>query len=69
MAVVIPFALQRRPHEARSCPFPQRTADILFFTGVRYERAADARPQETAAGIRPRIRKPAVRKAARRRPA
>ena len=31
MAVVIPFALQRRPHEARSCPFPQRTADIDAF--------------------------------------
>lgn len=43
MAVIIPFALYRYP-QARSCPFPQRMARILFFTGVRYERGAEGRP-------------------------
>lgn len=43
MTVIIPFALYRYP-QARSCPFPRRVAEILFFTGVRYERPAETSP-------------------------
>jgi len=68
MADVIPFALHRRS-QARSCPFPQRSADILFYTGVRYERPQETRPKEakTPSGQRPR--KLVSRKAPRRQPA
>ena len=44
MAVVIPFAPQRRPQSASAGSLPPQTAEILFFTGVRYERAPEARP-------------------------
>ena len=72
MAVVIPFAPKRR-QQARSCSLPLRMAEILFFTGVRYERFAEARPHEGRAPVR-RPRKPAprrttTRKAARGQPA
>ena len=68
MADVIPFALHRR-YQERSCPFPQRSADILFYTGVRYERATEARPQEAKPPSRQRPRKLVSRKATRRQPA
>jgi len=68
MAVVIPFALYRRRQD-RSCPFPQRSADILFFTGVRYERPKEARPLEAKAAVVRRPRKVSARKTARRQPA
>lgn len=67
MAVVIPFALYRR-WQARSCPFPQRMADILFFTGVRYERGAETRPAQAKPRPARRPRKLA-RKMDRRQPA
>ncbi|MGX1740928.1 hypothetical protein ACWIEX_05160 [Bosea sp. NPDC055353] len=73
MAIVIPFAPQRRPQQASACPLPQQTADILFFTGVRYERSPEARPPaaKTSANARPRkvAAKVTVRKSARRQPA
>jgi len=68
MAVVIPFAPQRRPQQVSACSHPPQTAEILFFTGVRYERAPEVRPPAKAptAG---RTRKVAARKNARRQPA
>ncbi len=69
MAVVIPFASQRRSPQDRSCPFPRQTAEILFFTGVRYERMAEAQPPKAKAPGRRLARKVASRKASRRQPA
>lgn len=68
MAVVIPFAPQRRPQSASAGSLPPQTAEILFFTGVRYERAPEARPPaaKTSAG---RPRKAVPRKSPRRQPA
>lgn len=67
MAVVIPFAPKRR-QQLRSCSVPLRMAEILFFTGVRYERVAEARPLEgRAPGRRPR--KTTARKTVRGQPA
>ncbi|CAM5770633.1 hypothetical protein [Bosea minatitlanensis] len=75
MADVIPFALWRR-HRPRFCAFPQETAEILFFTGVRYERAAEpaaersvraaAEPAAASRGRRPAPGKAAGRRKARR---
>ena len=48
MADVIPFALWRR-YQPRTCAFPQENAEILFFTGVRYERPTEPGPQQAAA--------------------
>ncbi|QEL23177.1 hypothetical protein FQV39_11780 [Bosea sp. F3-2] len=67
MAVIIPFALYRYP-QARSCPFPRRMAEILFFTGVRYEQAAETSPLQAKARPARRPRK-AVRKMDHRQPA
>lgn len=61
MAVVIPFALYRYRQD-RSCPYPQRTAEILFFTGVRYERSTEARLLEAKPATARRPRKVTVRK-------
>lgn len=48
MADVIPLAPLRRPRpEAGN--LPGHGAQILFFTGVRYERAAEPLPREKAA--------------------
>ena len=69
MAVVIPFAPQRRPRQASACSLTPRTAEILFFTGVRYERAPEVRPAAAKAPATGRGRKDAVRKSARRQPA
>jgi predicted lipid-binding transport protein (Tim44 family) len=69
MAVVIPFAPQRRPRQAFACSIPPRTAEILFLTGVRYERAPEARPAAAKTPAPGRARKVAVRKSARRQPA
>lgn len=69
MAVVIPFAPQRRLQPASACSLPPRTADILFFTGVRYERAPEVRPPAAKASTGARPRKVAARKSARRQPA
>ncbi|MCR4521408.1 MULTISPECIES: hypothetical protein [Bosea] len=69
MAVVIPFAPQRRPQPASASFPPSQTAEILFFTGVRYERAPEARPQAAKASATGRVRKAAARKSARRQPA
>lgn len=41
---VIPFAPRRRPVERASPERAQQAADILFFTGVRYERQPDPSP-------------------------
>ncbi|CAH1654018.1 conserved hypothetical protein [Hyphomicrobiales bacterium] len=65
MAVVIPFALYRR-YQPRSCPFPRRMAEILFFTGVRYEQPAEA---GALRGKTRRTRKVGTRKMDRRQPA
>lgn len=64
MADVIPLALWRR-YRARSCPFPQTNAEILFFTGVRYERATELGARVT----QPRSRRPATGKPVARRKA
>ena len=69
MAVVIPFAPQRRPQQASTSFLPSQTAEILFFTGVRYERAPEARPPAVKASGDARPRKVAARKSARRQPA
>jgi predicted lipid-binding transport protein (Tim44 family) len=69
MAIVIPFAPQRRPQQASTCPVPPQTADILFFTGVRYERPPEARPPAAKAPASARPRKVAARKSDRRQPA
>ncbi len=69
MAIVIPFALKRRLQQASACPLPPQTAEILFFTGVRYERAPEARPPAGKATAGARQRKIVVRKSARRQPA
>jgi hypothetical protein len=65
MADVIPFALWRR-YQPRTCAFPQENAEILFFTGVRYERPTEPGPQQ--AGL-PHGRRPAPGKAISRRKA
>jgi len=69
LAIVIPFAPRRRPQQGSACSLPPQKAEILFFTGVRYERAPEARPPtaKPSAGTRPR--KVATRKSARRQPA
>jgi len=67
MAVIIPFALYRYP-QARSCPYPRRMAEILFFTGIRYEKAAETAPREAKARPARRPRK-ATRKMDHRQPA
>lgn len=69
MAVVIPFALSRRSQQDRSCPFPRQMAEILFFTGVRYERMAEAQPPKAKASTPRSARKIVSRKTARRQPA
>ncbi|WP_293801586.1 hypothetical protein [uncultured Bosea sp.] len=69
MAVVIPFAPQRRPWQGSACSLPPQTAEILFFTGVRYERAPEVRPPATKPSAATRARKVATRKSARRQPA
>lgn len=69
MAIVIPLAPQRRPRQASACSLPPQTAEILFFTGVRYERAPEVRPPAAKAPAPGRVRKDAVRKSARRQPA
>ncbi len=45
MADVISLAPLRRL-QAPTCPFPRQSAQILFFTGVRYERVPEPRAQE-----------------------
>ena len=65
MAVVIPFAPQRRPQQVSACSLPPQTAEILFFTGVRYERAPVARPPAAKASADARPRKVAAKIAAR----
>ena len=69
MAIVIPFAPQRRLQPVSDCSLPPRTAEILFFTGVRYERTPEARPPAAKATANARPRKVAPRKSARRQPA
>ncbi len=69
MAVVIPFAPQRRPQQALASSLPPQTAEILFFTGVRYERAPEARQPAAKTSSAGRARKVAPRKSARRQPA
>ena len=69
MAVVIPFAPQRRPQQGSACSLPPRTAEILFFTGVRYERPPEARPPAAKVSAGARTRKVAARKRVRRQPA
>jgi hypothetical protein len=63
MAVVIPFAPHRRPlSQAVEPPLAGPPADILFFTGVRYDRQAETEravlverpPGKRRAPLRPR---------------
>jgi hypothetical protein len=56
MADVIPLAPLRRPRPEAGA-LPAQGAQILFFTGVRYERAAEPLPREK--GTRPARRSPA----------
>jgi hypothetical protein len=50
MAVVIPFAPHRRSTSERSeRASASASADILFFTGVRYDRQDDGEPAKPAA--------------------
>ena len=65
MAVVIPFAPKRR-QQLRSCSGPLRMAEILFFTGVRYERQPE--PAASKPPRRPRPASRGEREARRRRP-
>ncbi len=54
MTVVIPFAPRRRA-PGQAAPLRQREAGaILFFTGVRYERPAEAVPPPKPARRSPR---------------
>jgi hypothetical protein len=47
MSVVIPFALRPKIATAQDSPSaPREAAEILFFTGVRYERQLDPVPVE-----------------------
>lgn len=69
MAIVIPFAPLRRPQQASACSLPPRAAEILFFTGVRYERVPEARPPAAKTSANARPRKVAARKSVRRQPA
>lgn len=70
MAIVIPFAPQRRPQPVSTCSLLPQTAEILFFTGVRYERAPEVvRTPAAKASAAGRARKVAPRKSARRQPA
>jgi hypothetical protein len=69
MAVVIPFPPQRHIRPTRACSLPPRMAEILFFTGVRYERAPEARPPVPKPPAAGQARKVAARSRARRQPA
>ena len=69
MAIVIPFAPQRRPRQVSACSLPPRTAEILFFTGVRYERVPEVRASAQKASCDARPRKVATRKSLRGQPA
>lgn len=64
MAVVIPFAPRRGTRAASLAAASRETGAILFFTGVRYERPAEApaaaRPARRPA--RPRTREKAASK-------
>ncbi len=50
MAVVIPFAPRRRRSARPRAAEPRDAAQILFFTGIRYERHGE--PQPPADGTR-----------------
>jgi hypothetical protein len=69
MAVVIPFAPQRRNRQVPACSLPPRMAEILFFTGVRYERVPEARPPAPKPPAAGQARKVAARSRTRRQPA
>ncbi|MCO5092426.1 hypothetical protein [Bosea sp. (in: a-proteobacteria)] len=69
MAVVIPFAPQRRSRPSPGGSSPPRTAEILFFTGVRYERAPEARPPASKPPAAGQVRKAAARSRTGRQPA
>jgi hypothetical protein len=49
MAIVIPLAPHRRPQSSPSSEPSSKVADILFFTGVRFERPAEPAPMEQPA--------------------
>lgn len=59
MTIVIPFAPHRRSASPRSEPQSSITsADILFFTGVRYERQGE--PDPVSAADRPAVKRRAT---------
>lgn len=66
MADVIPLAPRRRRRKAAEGSLPAHGAEILFFTGVRYERQPEATPRRrSSAGRRPQA-KPGCAKRTRR---
>jgi hypothetical protein len=54
MTVVIHLAPYLRPRQPESAVPTEHAAQILFYTGVRYERARDAEPVEAPAPRRRR---------------
>jgi hypothetical protein len=49
MAIVIPLAPLLRPQPSPSGEASSQVAEILFFTGVRFERPVDPAPSERPA--------------------
>jgi hypothetical protein len=52
MGDVILFRLRKRPGSSRSTEGEERTGQVLFFTGVRYQRMSETAHEETG-GRRP----------------
>lgn len=61
MSNVILFAPRPRPASISTACAVAEPAQILFFTGVRYERSAEAVPAESEPRRRSRTVKPATR--------
>jgi hypothetical protein len=60
MSIVIPFAPRAKPVQA-NLAVPSEPAQILFFTGVRYERQAELKPIDRQPRRRGRPSRPAAR--------
>ena len=60
MSIVIPFAPRAKPAQPNLAA-PREPAQILFFTGVRYERQAEPMPIDMQPRRRGRPSRPAVR--------
>lgn len=66
MADVIPLAPLRRPRKAPGEALPGASAQILFFTGVRYERPSEEAPARRPVKSRRVVSKPGCAKRSRR---